>query len=94
DEDTEGGELPQYITYTISASDVYKGKSTVADGEEIEVTTAFFSSACGVDLLEEEYLLGIFLDDDGELLMNACGLVRAWSTLSDEAKATLESGCD
>ncbi|CAJ0606062.1 unnamed protein product [Cylicocyclus nassatus] len=48
--------------------------------------------ACGVELdVEEEYLLGGKILNDGSLLITSCGLMRKWDEFSRESKKALRT---
>lgn len=80
------------FTYNIDVTTLYKGDLNVA--QELEVTTAGNDGACAAYLVVgEEYLLSIDLVG-GVPWVYLCGLHKIWSSVSDEDKAALESGCN
>ena len=53
------------------------------------------SSGCGVQLeVGEEYLIGLHRTGHNSLTTSICDLLRDWSSVSDEDKASLEAGCN
>lgn len=90
------------VTYTVNTLNMFKGEPNVRYAQVISFITGGNSAACGVDLeIGEEYLLGISPavdpfdpDRDGRLSVGACGLVRTWSSITDEEASSLEYGCD
>lgn len=74
---------------------IYKGESEVGDAQEISFTTGDDDDGdCGVSLEEGgEYLLDLYQTDDG-FTAGSCGLVAEWNSVSDEDKASVETGCE
>ena len=97
------GSINDDVTYTVAVNTLYKEELNVEYDEEISTVTGGNSAACGVPLeLHEEYLIGLsrsgpsifFPSQDGQLRFGLCGLVRVWSSVTDEEEAALEAGCD
>ena len=91
------------VTYTVAVNTLYKEEPNVEYAEEISIVTGGNGALCGAWLqLHEEYLIGLFRSgpsifnpsQDGQLRFNVCGLVRVWSSVTDEEEAALEAGCD
>lgn len=61
--------------------------------QEIAVNDGGTSCAVLPDV-GEEYLLTFYFDRDGEPWLDFCGLNRVWTSVSDEDKAKLETGCN
>lgn len=81
------------VNYTIGAITIYKGETNTSYAQEIQITTAGSSGLCGVVLeIGEEYLLGLDRDNGG-LETGSCNLVAVWTSVDDDGKAALESGC-
>ena len=91
------------VTYTVAVNTLYKEELNVEYAEEISIVTAGSIAACGVLLkLHEEYLIGLHRSgasifnpsQDGQLRFSVCGLVRVWSSVTDEDVASLEACCN
>lgn len=82
------------VSYTLDVAAIYKGEPELGDSQEISFTTADDDAACGVSLDEgDEYLIDLYQTDDG-LTAGSCGLVAKWNSVSDEDKASVETGCE
>lgn len=77
-------------TYILDTKALFKVEPEVKYGKEISVIPH-----CGATLeLSEEYLLGLRRTDDGQLLVSVCGLIRLWSAVTKEERASLRAGCE
>lgn len=66
----------------------------VASLQEISFTTADSSATCGVVLeIGDEYLIGLYSDQSGQLTANSCRLVRSWEAVTEEEEDLLLAGC-
>lgn len=73
---------------------MYKGDPNVKYAQQLSVTTASNSAACGVVLeVGEDYLLGLS-SFDGGLSVGLCSLIKVWDDVTAEDLATLENGCE
>lgn len=67
--------------------ELYKGDVEVI----VTFSTGGNSALCGIDLTpNEDYLIGFYSDDDGNLYGHLCGLLLEWDTVSDETLKELE----
>lgn len=78
------------MTYTAKVDIVYKGDPTL---QEISVTTAGNTGACGLPLqVGGEYLLGLS-GGEGKFTGSTCGYWNTWGFGSERDVASLEAGC-
>ena len=80
-------------TYILDTKALFKVEPKVKYGKEISVISS--RANCGATLeLSEEYLLGLRRSDGGQLLVSVCGLIRLWSAVTKEERASLKAGCE
>lgn len=91
------------VTYRVAVNTLYKEEPNVEYPEEIDIVTGGNGALCGVSLrLHEEYLLALYRsggsifnpEQEDQLRVSICDLVRVWSSVTDEDEATLQAGCD
>lgn len=72
--------------------ELFKGEQI--DAQRLTITTAGSSAACGVYMeLGQEYLIGLYRDENGQFAANTCFLFRSWSGVTKDELILLENGC-
>lgn len=93
DDDLQRVTMSGSTTYTVGVVDVYKANMDLPCGQNLEVKTPTSSAACGLNLeLYKDYVIGMYVLDDGSLSANSCGPTVAVENLTAESIEVLENG--
>lgn len=72
--------------------ELFKGEQI--DAQRLTITTAGSSAACGVYMeIGEEYLVGLYREEEGQFAANTCFLFKSWVDVTKEELTLLTNGC-